>query len=65
MQKLGSSNNTVNAFRAYHQGLDITRICVKGTESILSMFYSFLHLNGLGLLQTFGEERPSSPHITV
>lgn len=65
MQKLGSSNNMVNAFRACHQGLDIARIRVKSAESILNMLYSFLHLNSLGLLQTLGEERTSSPYITV
>jgi len=63
--RVGIILHAVNAFRVYHQGLYITRIRVKSTESFLGMLYSFLHPNSFGLLQTLSEERTSSPYVTA
>jgi len=63
--RIGIILHTVNAFRAFYQGLYITRIRVKSMESFLSVLYSFLHPNSFGLLQTLSEERTSSPYVTA
>jgi hypothetical protein len=62
--KTGIIKEEATAFCAHYQGLNISRIRVKGAEGILSMFYSFLHPNAPGLRQTLVEERASLDYIT-